>query len=550
MRRLTYLLALLLALPGAHAAPSPAASASPAPAPALDDAGWAKYFGSQYVIYLAMRSPRDLPGPHLGGWVQRFETELTTGQRSEDFLARAVREKVIARPLDLFAGGLAVGTALEGRGARVLLVAERTPAMDALLAWGKKAHASGPLTVKEVKVEGQAALEMKAGDTVQLVVAVDGAAVVLADRAEEVAGALRTRKSGMLTLSGTRAYARLRSRVRASAVALAALTPGPELAGFLRAHGANLPGAQLIDIAMGTLDSYLFALSGDARTQALDLYFGLDANSEGYARLHLADRAKFYASHTLTLARAVPADVGLYFAGLQPSFDTKELPSPVIYLGQEQAVSNQQQWDMLKGQLQVFTGLDFDADIVPWLGSESAFVMRLAPVDRLEGAMLLATRDQKVAQASLDKAIRHMAISQNRIFDRKSFGSVQARVARAVEGNPLTPVLAVTAGAVVLSSGPALVESVAHSVLKADTVDLHRRVLSRLGDRTVIMVGWAQTALLARVVQLTEGFAAVQAGRKPRPDAAAMLDGVDTVGLGLSMPEADLVHGLLQVQSK
>ena len=520
------------------------------PAAVWDDAPLVKYFGSQFTLYLAARSPRELPGPLLQAWIKKVEESMATGSKPEDLLARAVHEKVIARPFDVFASGLAVGAVMSANEQHMLLAVPRTPAADKVVAWLKTALKSGPLTGRPTKIEGQDAVEVLINGQVQLVAAVDGTVVILADRVEEIVDALKCARSPLHALSLQRSYARLRTRVKADAAAFAVLTPGRDLVEFIRRDAAKLPGAQFMDTFVTMLDAYMIQLSGDAKAQQADFYFGLDPKSEGYARLHLAERVKFYAAHTLKLAATVPADVGLFATGLQPTYDTRELPTTVGFMGQEGAASNQQQWDILKGQLQVFTGLSFDGDIVPWLGSESCFVMRVVPGDHLEGAVLLETKDAKAAQGALDKAVRHMSISQNKTFTEKMLGPIHVRLAEPVPDSPVTPALAVLPEAFVLASGPATIEAIVQFPLKASGSDTHVRLLKAIGDTRIVMLAWAQADLVTRLAKNIEEMAARQANREPRRDVAAVLDGVDAVGLGLSMSDSDTIHGVVHTTTK
>lgn len=510
-------------------------------APRLDDARWASYFGSQYAIYLAARGVRDLPGPQLNAALRKSEDQLIAAAKPDEVLYRALAAKVIGRPLDLLAGGFALGVTSDNGAARLLAVAARTPAADAFLSWAKTEYTTGPNALTEVEVGGQRALEVRIGGKAQLVIGVDGDCVVIADRAEELAGALKTHASGMLNLAGGRAYGRLRAKVPPSAAAFAVMTPGPELAALIKNDAATmqpgLPATQLIDIAFGTIDGFVFSVSGDARGQLVDMWIGLEAGSESYQKLHLADRAKFYASHALSLAGLAPGDVGAFFCGLQPSFDAAEMPMGLGFVGNEGAPGNQRQWDIFKGQLQMHTGLAFDAEVRPWLGAESALVVRFAG-DVPEGAVMFATTDEKATRASLDKAVRHIAISQNREFTGVTFGPVQAQVAKAVPGRAVTPALAVTGGALVMSSSAGLMEAFGTYPLKAGEADPHQRLLKALGGRAVFMMGWAVGPVITRAMKLVIG------------SAPALPEQVESIGVGLAMPEPELMHGVLSITTK
>jgi len=77
----------------------------------LDDSGWARYFSDATFLYAASRSPRDLPGPLAAAWAKRLDGELAESAAPDNLLARAVREKVIEKPLDVLAGGGRWGSA-------------------------------------------------------------------------------------------------------------------------------------------------------------------------------------------------------------------------------------------------------------------------------------------------------------------------------------------------------------------------------------------------------------------------------------------------------
>lgn len=488
------LLALLLIVTTCHAAPG------------LDDAPWAAYFGSQYALYVALKSPRSVPGPALKAAEDRHVASL----KADEPLARALKEKVLARPLDLLERGGAVGVTSENGVTRILLVAERTPAADALIAWARKTY---PL--KTVKVDARAALEVGTG-AARMYVVVDGNAVLVADRPEDLAAAFKTRASKMLDLPGSRVYTRLRPLLPADAACIAVLQSGPELAALLK-QDAN--AAQLAEVAIGTVDGYAAAISGDAKGQTVDLYLALNAYAAGYERLHLAERAQFYEKHALRLASVAPGDANGFAAALQPPLDA----------------ASRQQWEVFRGQLQMHTGLAFEAEIQPWLGHETAVVLR-APEDRPELALLLATTDAKASQASLEKAVRHLTISQNRAFTPATYGTVQAQVAAPLPGNPVTPALAVTQDTVVLSTSPALLESLAKFPLKAAQAEPHERLRKALGKRAAFLVAWADAPLLHRLSRMAQG---------PLPP-----DWLVAAGAGLAMPEADLVHAVFTLSTK
>ena len=521
------LLCLLLpALASAGPATAPAAPPPSAATARFDDARWVGYFGSQYALYLAVRDPRHLPGPHLSSALAKTEDQMIAGYKPDEALARAAKAHVLERPLDLVERGFAVGVTHENGATRILAVATRTPAADALIAWAKASYTAGVSAVAQTQVSGHPALELRNAGKTELVFAVDGDAVLMADRPEELVAAFRTKESGMLSLAGSRTYGRLRPKVKPDAVALAVITPGPELAALIKREAAPPGTAELIELAMTTVDGYMATLSGDAHGQALDLYFSLNAMSPGYAQLHLADRARFYGSHTLALAGVAPGDAGGFLTGLQPTFDTRQAPA-----------SEQQGWNVFKGQLQVLTGLSFDAEIVPWLGPEAAVVLR-ATGEQPELALLLTTTDPKASQASLEKAVRHITISQNRTFTTTAVGPVSAQVAQVIPGNPVTPALAVTQGTVVLSSAPGLLAAMASYPLKAAQAEPHQRILAALSDRAVFMVGWITAALEQRVARMTGG-----------PDAKPLPDGLEAIGVGLAMPEPDLVHGVISLST-
>lgn len=482
------LLALLLLVAVCHGAP-------------LDDAPWAAYFGSQYALYVAMRAPHALDAA---------EARFVAGLKPDEPLARALKEKVLARPLDLVERGGAVGVTSNDGVTRILLVAERTPAADRLIAWARKTY---PL--KTVKVGTRAALEVGAG-AARMFVLVEGSVVLVADHPEDLEQAFKTRTIRMLDLPGSRVYSRLRPLLRPDASAIAIVQSGPELAGLLK-HDGTL--SQLAEVAGGTVDGYGVALSGDARAPVVDLFLGLNDGSAAYEKLHLAERAKFYASHSLALGSVAPGDAQGFVSALQPPLDA----------------ASQKQWDVFKGQLQMQTGLSYDAEIAPWLGPESGVVLRAAD-EKPELALLLTTTDAKASRASLDKAVRHLTITQNCTFTRVTHGTVEAQVAAERPGNPVTPALAVAQGTVVLSTSPSLMKSVATFPLKAAQTGPHERLTRALDKRGTIMVGWLDDALAQRLARMTNSA--------PPPDW------IKALGVGLAMPRADLVHVVVTLSTK
>lgn len=488
------LLAFVLLVTACHAAPR------------FDDAPWAAYFGSQYAFYVALKSPYSVPGPLL----KEAEDRHVASLKPDEPLARALKEKILARPLDLVARGGAVGVTSDNGVTRILLVAERTPAADALIAWARKTY---PL--KTVKVGPHAALEVGAGNA-KMYVVVDGNQVLVADHPEDLAGAFKTKTSKMLDLPGGRVYTRLRPLLPDDAALIAIVQSGPELAALLK-QDAN--AAQLVEVATGTVDGYAAAVTGDVNGQQVDLYLALNAFSHGYDKLHLAERAQFYEKHALRLASVAPGDANGFASALQPPLDA----------------ASRQQWDVFKGQLQMHTGLAFEAEIQPWLGHETAVVLRV-PDDRPELALLLATSDAKASQASLDKAVRHLTISQNRAFTPVTLGSVKAQVAAPLPGNPVTPAFAVTGDTVVLSSSPSLLESLAKFPLKAAQAEPHERLSRALGKRAAFLIAWADAPLIARCARMAQA---------PLPP-----DWLRAAGAGLAMPEADLVHAVFTLSTK
>jgi hypothetical protein len=522
----------------------------PSTTPPFDDSKWVKYVGPEYLMYCAFRGPKQQPGPVVQGWLQSSEASLTKSDAPDNPIGRAVKTKVLVRALDLFDGGGAAALAGNAKNGKILVVLARTPVLDGFLEWVKKTYTKAPYQAKAATVGGVPAVLWEEKGKVELAVGITDTEVVMADKQADLEAALKLGREGGKGFARTFGYERLRRRAKPSATAVFSMVPGEHILEMMQEQN-NFPGLErAARVGIETMNGNFIELNGTPSVARFDYYLSVDPKSEGYQTLKLDKRHKFYATRSVKAAEAIPGDAVAFFTGLQPSYDTREMAASSNLVGLESSPSNQQQWDVLKGQLQVQTGLSFDAEVVPWLGPESAAFVRPAAGDGYEIGGLVDVTDPAAAQASLDKAVRHIKISRGVPFAEGTVSGIKLHKAAPAEKNPaFAPAACVTDKHLILGTAPAIVEATVQFPLKAAAGAQYTALNEALGKRRIVMALWSQTAPISRLIRKFEEARGAKPGAKPS-EVVATLDGLDALAAGVAVPESDLVHMHLQVWGK
>lgn len=506
----------------------------------FDDGPWAKYFGPDYFAYVAMRGPKDLPGPVLAPYLKATQAALEK-DTPDNPIGLAVKAKVLEHGFDLFQSGGAAAIAGGPKDGKVLMVLARTPAFDRFFDWAKKTFTKSPYELKPDAIDGTPVTLWFEKNKLELVIAVEERAVVMGDRKEHVAEALARARAGKKGLAAQRGYERLRPKVRADTALVALLLPSESLIAAIP-QVPQFPGLdRAARVMIQAMTGNLIAVHGTDKRMEVEYFIAIDPKSEGYQQLKLDKRAKFYASRSVKAVEAIPGDAFMFATGLQPSYDTREIPASGTYMGFESSASNQQQWDVVKGQLQVHTGLSFDAEVMPWLGNEAAAFYRASAKGEFDIGALIEITDPAAAQASLEKAVRHIKISRGMPFAEETVGSTKVYRAQPPEGAPpFAPAACVMDKYLVIGTALDAVKATVQFPIKASASEAYLHLMEALGRKKILMLMWSQTAPIVRIIQKIDE-ANVKRGAPPT-GIGRYLEPLESFGAGMAMPESDLVQ--------
>jgi hypothetical protein len=125
-------------------------------------------------------------------------------------------------------------------------------------------------------------------------------------------------------------------------------------------------------------------------------------------------------------AKMMPADAGVYVGlslNLQAQAGYQNLKS--IYLDNP---DTRKVLDDLKASLKAETGIDFDQDVVPWLGSEAAWsihdLAQMSGPGQPDFVVVVSTRDVKASEAVLDKLRAYRTRTSSQAFEQRQHGTV------------------------------------------------------------------------------------------------------------------------------
>jgi len=197
-----------------------------------------------------------------------------------------------------------------------------------------------------------------------------------------------------------------------------------------------------------------------------------------------------------------------------PNIQQLQSAYPDLFIDQDTSASNQ--------ELEEALGVSFEADIMPWIGTEMAVAvsgvdltlvspttpdseMMEALAREAEIAIILTARDDAQAQAFLDKHRAHRE-SQGQTFDQTNVNGVNIYTQQAADNSPATA-FATIPGYVVFANNPAPIEAMAErDPERSDTLASNPRfntVKDNLPNTAVgyvfvdgmVMQDWAQTAM-------------------------------------------------------
>ncbi|MBI4862042.1 MAG: DUF3352 domain-containing protein [Candidatus Riflebacteria bacterium] len=519
--------ALWLALVGVAATTPPELMAKVQPvvraAPPGDAVAWTRFFGADYHSLLVVHDARRLDTPGFARPFEELSRFLTVAPEKSAVagapspasspasattspvsvvvprqllvkLTRAARqEKLIVDGLiELVPLSGAIGFKGSWTKPSVLLAIRSSERLWRLLAVARvqlaeelsRSKAGPGIAFADLTIEGAPAVKMTTREGTHLLIARTGDTLIAADSEAEVGAAIRLfRDSKARTVVSNRFFSPARGRIKSGAVAFAVVSPGSFLHDLASLSLTQFPPEmrQGIQLFGQLFEATFLQLTAEPGSTQLELVVELDRSSQNYRHFNLDDRSRFFLENTLKAAESTPSDSLFLLNLFQTLTPGRKDPSlnPAI-VGKGTAVLNEQQWLTLKGQAQMFTGLDIEKDVVPWLGPEAAVAARRTKTAGVEFSVLLESIDSKATQAAVDKALRHLTFTQNRTFAEQKIGRSSMRVAAPTPASPLTPAVALTERFLVIGTGPEIVEATVGSPRKLTATEDYIKLVAAL----------------------------------------------------------------------
>jgi hypothetical protein len=522
---------------------------SPAPAPtrAKDfDKTWAPFFGTEHFAYMAVADP-NLDGPLMH---RPLDVSSPAGQAAKganptgflaDFIEEAKKEKLIEKSLteltpEGFALGAAPGVDVQKEPA-MLFVAPKNPQLEKFIPWVveryKKKH--GADSVKDVSVEGLKGVQLlKSGNTKPVLVLSDKVLLV-SNQEPQIANALKRAKDAKDSLGEAKFYQRGRARVGADAAVFAIIDPKPLIDALEKTStgpGAEQQKAKMAEAKKNfeAIDSLLVQVSAHKDVSHVDLSVLLDPKAPSYEKFKSMATSKGVRSQSF-----VSADVPAFLNLIRP----KDVFATVPAANKAQL---EQQLQTLKGQLQVFTGLEFDTDVAPWWGLEIALGLFIPEGAPPEGALIFETTDAKKSQDALDKVVRHVKVSQNREFTEETVEGVVVKTAgQGPQGpQPVNPSVAAAKEFVILGTGPNIVKSILSSKTKLSSVPGFGKLAAAVPVERLGFTLYLKTDVLVKATQNPAGGAPPP--NSPNAQFQKLASEVEAVLVGLGWPDDESVR--------
>jgi len=428
------------------------------------DAAWTSYFGPEFFLFIAVKNPsidgplmhRPLeadPGPNAG-----------PAQFVRSLLEDAKKEKVIdANFAELVPDGFAVGFAPGAdpkKGPAGLLVAAKNPHLMKFYDWviTHYQQRNGKDSTEPVKIEGFSGTRFLKNPKGPATMLIGETAILVSNEESAIARALKRNKEGRDSIAGAKFYKRARNRVNGDAAMFVMADPVP----FITLAEQSVTGPNRDDQIkkledarknFEAVDAVLLALSAEKSASRVDFSVLLDPSSAAFKNFKaLAVKSGVKAGGF------AGADTPLLLALIRPG-DITGAVAP----GYRENFANELM--KYKGELQAILGLDYDADVAPWWGSEIALMLALPENATPQGALLFEARDAKAAQAACDKVAKFIQVSQNRMFQEMKVGDASFQVAGPPPGlppgtpSPLNHTLGLAGGFAILASGPDIVQA-------------------------------------------------------------------------------------------
>lgn len=510
------------------------------------DAAWTAFFGTEHFAYMAVSDP-NIDGPLMH---RPLDVASPAGQAAKaanptgfvgEFVDEAKKDKIIEKSFteltpEGFAVAAAPGADIQKEPA-ILFVAPKNPKLEKFYGWVidryKKKHGEG--STKELKIEGFAAVELQKSGQAKPVLCLSDKALLISNQESQIAAAIRRAKDNKDTLAGTKYYQRGRARVSADAAVFALIDPKPLIDALEKSASGPQVEQQKAKLAEArknfeAIEAMLVQVAAAKDASHVDLSVLLDPKAPQFDKFKAMAASKGVRS-----ASFVSAEIPAYMALIRPKDIFATVP-------EQQKAQLEQQMQTLKGQLQVFTGLEFDTDVAPWWGQEIALTLFTPDGAPPEGALIFETSDAKKSQDALDKVVRHVKVSQNREFTEETVAGVTVKTAGpGPQGpQPVNPSVAAAKEFVILGTGANIVKSILDSKTKLNTAPGFIKLAATVPANKLGFTLYLKTDVLVKATANPQG--GPPPPNSPNAQFAKLASEVESVVIGLGWPDEESVR--------